>query len=65
MLCEAATCNVLEGVFSVSCNSYSKTINYFWFSHTQGFIQDFLVGGGEEVCGAVCVGVCEHAAHMR
>ena len=32
----------------------------------QGFIQDFLVGGGgEEVCGAVCVGVCEHAAHTR
>ena len=29
----------------------------------QGFIQDFLVG--EEVFGAVCGGVCEHAAHTR
>ena len=30
-------------------------------------MQDFLVGGGgggEEVCGAVCVGMCEHVAHM-
>ena len=30
------------------------------YTNAQGFIQDFLVGGGgEEVCGAVCVGVCK------
>ena len=32
---------------------------------TPGFHTGFIGGGGEEVCGAVCVGVREHAAHTR